>query len=142
MFRFSIRRFSIIASVITVVVAFVSFRDTAAQTQERGLKIKVGATSGELKTGGRDVGLSAVLIGVSLYQYGDQDLDGSRISNLKHAAEDCEAMRDFLMSPEGGGFKEDHIVNLQDEAATKASVQSGLAGLRSEERRVGEEGRD
>ena len=103
----------------------------AAQTQERGLKIKVGATSGELTSDhGPEVGLWAVLIGVSRYQFGDQDLDGNRISNLKHAAEDCEAVRDFLMSPEGGGFHEDHIVALQDEAATKANVQTALARLK------------
>jgi len=113
--------------------AFASFglHGGAAQTQERGLKIKVGATSGELTSDhGPEVGLWAVLIGVSRYQFGDQDLDGNRISNLKHAAEDCEAMRDFLMSPEGGGFHEDHIVALQDEAATKASVQAALAKLK------------
>ena len=69
----------------------------------------VGATSGEMSRQGAPVGLWAVLIGVSRYQYGDQDLDGNHISNLKHAADDAEAMHDFLRSPEGGGFQEDHI---------------------------------
>jgi tetratricopeptide (TPR) repeat protein len=106
-------------------------RAGAAQTQERGLKIKVGATSGEMSSGrGAPVGLWAVVIGVSRYQYGDQDIDGNRISNLKHAAEDADVMRDFLMSPEGGGFQDDHIFSLQDENATKANVMSSLAKLK------------
>jgi len=81
-------------------------------------------------TGGGPVGLWAVLIGVSRYQYGDQDLDGNHISNLKHAAEDADSVREFLMSPEGGGFQEDHIFSLEDENATKANVQAALAKLR------------
>jgi len=128
---FNHSRVAIACLVFLCAVALFGLRGGAAQTQERGLKIKVGATSGELTSDhGPEVGLWAVLIGVSRYQFGDQDLDGNRISNLKHAAEDCEAMRDFLMSPEGGGFHEDHIVALQDEAATKASVQAALAKLK------------
>src|SRR4029079_14555564 len=103
-------------------------QSSAAQTRERGLKIKVGATSGEGT--GAPVGLWAVIIGVSRYQYGDQDLDGNHISNLKHAADDAEAVRDFLMSPEGGGFQDDHIFSVQDENATKANVQAALAKLK------------
>src|SRR4030095_8468758 len=106
------------------------FRSSAAQTRERGLKIKVGATSGEVSGGGAPVGLWAVVIGVSRYQYGDQDIDGNHISNLKHAADDAEAMREFLMSPEGGGFQDDHIFSLQDENATKANVSAALAKLK------------
>ncbi|HSQ19054.1 MAG TPA: caspase family protein, partial [Blastocatellia bacterium] len=102
-----------------------------AQTGERGLKIRVGATSGEVSSANSSpVGLWAVLIGVSRYQFGDQDLDGNRISNLKHAADDAESMREFLMSPEGGGFHEDHIFSLQDERATKANVEAALAKLK------------
>src|SRR5258705_11255027 len=107
-----------------------SLRTSGAQTQERGLKIRVGATNGEMSSSGAPVGLWAVLIGVSRYQYGDQDLDGNRISNLKHAADDAEAMHDFLRSPEGGGFQEDHIFSLQDENATKANVLAALAKLK------------
>jgi len=125
----------------TIAVAFVVLglstpytRDTRAasglQTQERGLKVKVGATSKEIGSGRTEVGLWAVLIGVSRYQYGDQDLDGNRVSNLKHAADDAEAMRDFLTSPEGGGFRNDHIFLLQDENATKARVIEALSKLK------------
>ena len=124
-------RIAIVSFAFLCAFALFGLRGGAAQTQERGLKIKVGATSGELTSDhGPEVGLWAVLIGVSRYQFGDQDLDGNRISNLKHAAEDCEAVRDFLMSPEGGGFHEDHIVALQDETATKANVQAALAKLK------------
>jgi uncharacterized caspase-like protein len=130
MSKVSVSRFAVIALVFLALLVLPAPRG-AAQTGERGLKIKVGATSGELTSGhAADIGLWAVLIGVSRYQYGDQDLDGNRISNLKHASEDAEAMRDFLMSPEGGGFKEDHIYLLEDEAATKANVQKSLEKLK------------
>src|SRR5258707_13070314 len=39
-------------------------------------------------------------------------------------------MHDFLRSPEGGGFQEDHIFSLQDENATKANVLAALAKLK------------
>lgn len=106
-----------------------ALRVSKAQTGERGVKIKVGATKAQM-TSGAKIGLWAVLIGVSRYKYGDQDLPGGRISNLKHAAEDAESVREFLMSPEGGGFQEDHIFSLQDEAATKANVVAALAKLK------------
>src|ERR1700741_1087332 len=129
--RLSVLRCALVLLIFSTLLVQFADRARAAQTQERGLKIKVGATSGEFSSDrGAEVGLWAVLIGVSRYQYGDQDLDGNRISNLKHAAEDCEAMREFLMSPEGGGFQEDHITNLQDDDATKASVQAALANLK------------
>jgi tetratricopeptide (TPR) repeat protein/uncharacterized caspase-like protein len=131
MSRLSILRYAIIASLLSTLLVPFTLRTSAAQTQERGLKIKVGATSEDISSGrGPDVGLWAVLIGVSLYKYGDQDMDGNHFTNLKHAAEDAESVRDFLMSPEGGGFKEDHIFSLQDEAATKANVVAALAKLK------------
>jgi uncharacterized caspase-like protein/tetratricopeptide (TPR) repeat protein len=121
----------IIASFLLVLLGLPGSKGSAAQTQERGLKVKVGATAAEMSSSaGPEVGLWAVLIGVSRYQYGDQDLDGNRVSNLKHAADDAEAMREFLMTPEGGGFKQDHIVLLQDENATKANVIAALAKLK------------
>lgn len=131
MSRKTISRRALAASLMFTLLALSSSSGGAAQTQERGIKIKVGATDAELSSPrGPEVGLWAVLIGVSRYQYGDQDLDGNRVSNLKHAAEDAEAMREFLMSPEGGGFKEDHIFSLQDENASKANVVAALAKLK------------
>src|SRR5262249_60951437 len=107
-----------------------SQQPSSSPGQERGLKIRVGATSKDIDSSRSEVGLWAILIGVSRYQFGDQDLDGNRISNLKHAAEDAEAMRDFLRSPEGGAFREDHIVLLQDESATRQNVLSSLVRLK------------
>ena len=129
MFRLSIYRCAAVVSLLLVLLVPSGFRTAAAQTQERGLKVKVGATSGE-SSKGAPVGLWAVLIGVSRYLYGDQDRDGNHISNLKHAADDADAMHDFLRSPEGGGFAEDHIFSLQDENATRANVLAALAKLK------------
>ncbi|HJZ67617.1 MAG TPA: caspase family protein [Blastocatellia bacterium] len=131
MWKYPISRTALAASLFLALLALRPLQGLGAQDGGRGLKIKVGATNGELTSGrATDINLWAVLIGVSRYQYGDQDLDGNRISNLKHASEDAEAMRDFLMSPEGGGFKEDHIALLEDESATRANVQSALAKLK------------
>jgi tetratricopeptide (TPR) repeat protein/uncharacterized caspase-like protein len=131
MSRLPILRCAAVVSLLLTLLVPSGLRPTAAQTQERGLKIKVGATNGEMSSShGAPVGLWAVLIGVSRYLYGDQDLDGNHISNLKHAADDAEAMHDFLRSPEGGGFQEDHIFSLQDENATKANVLTALAKLK------------
>lgn len=131
MSRFPISRCASVASLLLALLLPAAFRTTEAQTRERGLKIRVGATNGEMSsTNSPPVGLWAVLIGVSRYQFGDQDLDGNHISNLKHAAEDADSMREFLMSPEGGGFREDHIFSLLDEAATRANVVAALAKLK------------
>ncbi len=109
----------------------------AGQQDERGrgLKIKVGATPEEVKDGKQaEIGLWAVLIGVSRYQMGDQNVDGYRISNLKNAADDAQSIYDFLKSPEGGGFRDEkdggHMILLKDEQATKANVERALASLK------------
>lgn len=102
------------------------------QERDRGLKIKVGATTGDVKSN-RNVQLWAVIIGVSRYLNGDQqDKSGNLISNLKNAADDAHAIAEFLRSPEGGGFPDDHIKFLTDEQATKASVEAALAWLKSQ----------
>lgn len=122
----------VVGTAAVLSLAALIFTATLARGQEkdqaRGLKIRVGATSKDV--GRADIGLSAILIGVSRYQFGDQDLDGNRISNLKHASDDAEAMRDFLRSPEGGGFRDDRIVFLSDEQATKANVLQALTRLK------------
>ncbi len=129
--KLTILRFAAIFTILSTVLVSPASRITVAQERERGLKIKVGATSGEMSAStGPPVGLWAVVIGVSRYLYGDQDLDGNHISNLKHAADDAEAVRDFLRSPEGGGFQDDHIFSLQDEDATKANVLAALNKLK------------
>ena len=131
MSRLTILRFATVVLVATTVLIPTVFSASASQTRDRGLKVKVGVTTSEMSsTNSAPVGLWAVVIGVSRYLYGDQDIDGNRISNLKHAADDAEAVREFLRSPEGGAFKDDHIFSLQDEEATKANVIAALAKLK------------
>lgn len=78
--------------------------------------------------------LWAVVVGISRYQYGDQDIEGSRIANLKYAAEDAQAVSNFLQSEEGGSFREDgahdRLILLRDEQATRANVTRALDALR------------
>jgi uncharacterized caspase-like protein/tetratricopeptide (TPR) repeat protein len=105
-----------------------------AQTQgERGVRIQVGASPAASQRGQKPE-LWAVVVGISRYQYGDQDIEGSRIANLKYAAEDAQAMSNFLQSEEGGGFREDgapaRLVMLRDEQATKENVVRALDALR------------
>jgi tetratricopeptide (TPR) repeat protein len=101
--------------------------------QTRGLTVKVGATRQE-SDANRDVQLWAVLIGIARYKNGDQTIGGSQIPNLKSAADDAQAMYEFLRSPEGGGFVPEseggHMVLLKDEQATKAAVVRALATLK------------
>src|SRR5215471_9089813 len=131
MFRIAVVLWAFPVSLLLTSFGPLSSQTGEAQTGERGLKIRVGVTSGEMSsTNSPPVGLWAVLIGISRYQFGDQDFDGNRITNLKHAADDAESMREFLMSPEGGGFHEDHIFSLQDEVATKANVETALTKLK------------
>ncbi|MFL6216134.1 MAG: hypothetical protein ACJ74J_19790 [Blastocatellia bacterium] len=103
----------------------------AQELQERGLKVKVGATKTELKSGvAKNVNLWAVLIGISRFKNGDQNVGGMQIQNLKSAADDAQAIYDYLRSDEGGGFSEDRILLFKDETATKDSVEQALARLR------------
>jgi uncharacterized caspase-like protein/tetratricopeptide (TPR) repeat protein len=78
----------------------------------------------------QDVQLWAVLIGVSRYKNGDQNIGGYQIQNLKSAADDAQAIYEFLRSEEGGSFPEDHIILLKDERATKVEVEKALAKLK------------
>jgi len=101
----------------------------SSQTRERGLSVKVGATKEDL-TAKRDVNLWAVVIGVSRYKMGDQNVDGNQISNLKNAAEDATEIYKFLRSPEGGSFPESNISLLVDDQATKANIEAALDKLK------------
>lgn len=128
-------RIKVLVSILAVAFATSALPETAAAQDDRarGLKIRVGATSKETASN-EPVELWAVLIGISRYKYGDQNLDGYQIGNLKNAADDAQAIYDFLRSPEGGGFRDEaeggHMVLLKDEQATKAKVESALANLR------------
>jgi uncharacterized caspase-like protein/tetratricopeptide (TPR) repeat protein len=125
---------SLIPILLLVLTNTIALAQTPDQ-RERGLKIKVGATRAELTTGrAEQVNLWAVIIGVSKYKYGDQNLEGYQITNLKNAADDAQAIYEFLKSPEGGGFRDEseggHMVLLRDEQATKANVEAAMAKLK------------
>jgi uncharacterized caspase-like protein/tetratricopeptide (TPR) repeat protein len=104
------------------------------QQRARGLHVKVGSTTAEAKAG-KAVNLWGLIIGVSRYRNGDQNIEGYQISNLKNAADDAQSMYDFLHSDEGGNFRDvsegGHLVLLKDEQATKANVEKALDMLKS-----------
>jgi len=114
---------------------FSGIRANAQDNRERGLKIKVGALPEELSAGRTEqINLWAVVIGISRYKYGDQNIEGYQIANLKNAADDAQAIYEFLKSPEGGLFRDvsegGHMLMLKDEQATKANVESALDRLK------------
>jgi tetratricopeptide (TPR) repeat protein len=114
-----------------------------APAQQSGLiqrRIKVvGATESEIKAGkNNDVRLWAIVIGVSNFKCGNDSGDITSgndfsIRNLKSAADDAQAIYDFLRSPEGGGFRDEseggHMILLKDEQATKAKIDLALKKL-------------
>ncbi|MCI0390614.1 MAG: caspase family protein [Acidobacteria bacterium] len=132
----SIARFSFIA--IAISFAFSKFStQVGGQDNQRGLSVKVGATAAEAASG-RDIKRWAVIIGVSHYKFGGQAIDGTMISDLKHAASDAQQIYDFLRSPEGGGFRDEseggNMVLLKDERATRANVTQAFEKLKQQAR--------
>ncbi|MGH9843812.1 MAG: caspase family protein [Blastocatellia bacterium] len=63
----------------------------------------------------------AVIVGVSQYQFNEAGL-----TNLAFAHRDAEALRDFLRSDGGGAFKDEDIVCLTNDNATRAAVESEI----------------
>jgi uncharacterized caspase-like protein len=61
----------------------------------------------------------AVVVGVS-------DYENPTIPDLKYAHRDAEAFYDFLKSPNGGAFADDHMLLLTNEKATTANVRSAM----------------
>ena len=111
--------------------ALIEPRAAAQEQHERGLKAVVGATRSETKSGAaKNVNLWAVLIGISRFKEGDQNVGGVQIQNLKSAADDAQAIYDYLRSDEGGGFSPDRTILLKDEGATKEAVEQALGKLR------------
>ena len=89
----------VIIATLLIAIGLCLSRGSSAQTKERGIKVKVGATSTELASPrGAEVGLWAVLIGVSRYQYGDQDLDGC-CETLCERGHDCGALVSVFIGP-------------------------------------------
>jgi tetratricopeptide (TPR) repeat protein len=126
---------SAISVISSLLIAFMGLSSAAAQeARQRGLEVKVGATSKEVE-GGRDIQRWAVIIGISRYKYGDQNVNGVTVPNLVNAADDAQKFYNFLRSPEGGGFRDvkegGHMILLKDEQATKSSVEQALAGLKN-----------
>jgi hypothetical protein len=63
----------------------------------------------------------ALIVGVSRYKYHDG------IGDLAYADVDARALRDFLQSPEGGGFSPADTLFLENEQATLGAVRGALA---------------
>jgi Caspase domain len=67
----------------------------------------------------------ALIVGVSRYR-------DDRVSDLQFADADARELRDFLRRPEGGGFKPDDILYLENEQATVESVTAALDRILSQ----------
>jgi hypothetical protein len=63
----------------------------------------------------------AVVLGVSHFKFRDGGL-----RDLQFADSDARAVRDFLLSPQGGGFAQSDLLYLENEAATSDAVRSAL----------------
>jgi len=80
-----------------------------------------GGSSAPLKFSGRKFGL---IVGVSQYQFNDAGLN-----NLQYADADARAVRDFLLEPNGGGFKASDIIYMENAGATSGAVRDALTRL-------------
>jgi uncharacterized caspase-like protein len=63
----------------------------------------------------------AVVIGIAQYQN-----SGNGLANLQFADRDAKDFRDFLLSPEGGSFQQDHVRVLLNNEATSQNVRSAF----------------
>jgi len=66
----------------------------------------------------------AAIIGVSRYQFHDAGLN-----DLQYADADARSIRDFLLQPNGGGFKASDIVYMENIGATTDAVRDALMRL-------------
>jgi hypothetical protein len=66
----------------------------------------------------------AAIIGVSRYQFHDAGLN-----DLQYADADARAIRDFLLQPNGGGFKASDIIYMENSGATTDAVRDALMRL-------------
>jgi hypothetical protein len=57
---------------------------------------------------------------------GIQSYESSDIPKIPNASEDAHAVRDFLVNPEGGGYENDHVFLLTNEAATRRGLDRYL----------------
>jgi tetratricopeptide (TPR) repeat protein len=116
----------------TTTLSLLLLISTNLTAQERGINY-VGVTKEEAAKGSPPQ-LWGVVIGISRYQRGDVEQDGGRISNLKYAHSDAQAIYNFLRSEAGGSFKDraegGHLILLRDEQATLQAVENALAYLK------------
>lgn len=63
----------------------------------------------------------AVVVGVSRYAHAERG-----VPDLRFAASDARAVRDFLVAPDGGGFEPERVRLLVDDQATSANLRSSL----------------
>ena len=63
----------------------------------------------------------AAIVGVSQYKFQDAGL-----RDLRYADADARAVRDFLLRPEGGGFKSSDILYMENDGATTEVVRDAL----------------
>lgn len=66
----------------------------------------------------------AAIIGVSRYQFHDAGLN-----DLQYADADARSVRDFLLQPNGGGFKASDIIYMENSGATTDAVRDALVRL-------------
>lgn len=131
--RISIMGATIISLFLLLALTLLPSVDAQDQAK-RGLiaKPKVGATPEEAER--TSVQLWALVIGISDYKYGDQEVEGLTIPSLAYATADARSVYDFLQSAAGGGFRDvakgGHMTLLVDEKATKANVEKGLNSLK------------
>lgn len=74
----------------------------------------------------RRIGRWAVVIGISQYKYNTAWNPQKGIQDLRYAHQDARAFSDFLKSPAGGGFSDDHVVLLTNQAATVKEVRKAI----------------
>lgn len=120
-----------ILSLSVLLCAVASTASSRLKAQERILRVGVSrAETGK----GPLPDLWAVVVGVSRFQYGNQRIEGTQITNLKYAADDAQAIYNFLRSDEGGGFRDvadgGHLILLKDEDATRTRVEQALSSLK------------
>src|SRR5215475_4815898 len=126
----SARFIATIAPLVLIAVFFRSdIRQFIVRAQESCL-IRGRGEVGTIMTTARPFDRWALVIGISRFQYGDKEVSGRQISNLRGPENDARAIRDFLLTPEGGEFQSSHIRIERNEEASKASVLGGLEWLR------------
>jgi hypothetical protein len=74
----------------------------------------------------RRIGRWAVVIGISQYKYNTTWNPQKGIQDLRYAHQDAKAFSEFLKSPAGGGFSDDRVVLLTDQAASVKEVRKAI----------------